>query len=78
MSFGNQIKASKLIRIIHVTDKIEDQAWKIFEQYDDKDFSFTDCTSFAIMENENIQNAFTFDRHFTQYGFQIHPKINPD
>ena len=73
VKFGRQIRKSKVIRIIHVTEEIEDRAWKIFEKYTDKDFSFTDCTSFAIMDNKKIKNVFAFDRHFSQYGFLMKP-----
>jgi uncharacterized protein len=44
-------------------------AWKIFEQFDDKDWSFTtDCTSKVVMEQLNITTAFAFDHHFHQFG----------
>ena len=48
--------------------KDESKAWEIFVQYEDKGFSFTDCTSFAIMERLKIDTAFVFDDHFIQYG----------
>jgi len=37
--------------------------WK----YRDKGFSFTDCTSFAVMERFGITEAFALDEHFDQY-----------
>ena len=43
-------------------------AWKIFEQFDDKNWSFTDCTSKVVMEQLNIEVAFAFDKHFHQFG----------
>ena len=73
VKFGRQIKESRIVKILHVNEKIEEQAWRIFEKYSDKDFSFTDCTSFAIMQIENIRNVFAFDKHFTQYGFIREP-----
>jgi len=39
-------------------------AWEIFSRFDDKDWSFTDCTSKVIIERLGIQQAFAFDNHF--------------
>lgn len=33
--------------------------------------SLTDCLSFEIMEAREITTAFTFDRHFTERGFEM-------
>ena len=40
----------------------------------DKDFSFTDCSSFVVMKERRIQAALTNDRHFMQAGFQVVPQ----
>jgi len=73
VAFEENVKRSKILRILRVTPEIENKAWNIFKKYNDKDFSFTDCTSFALMEQEAISTAFTFDKHFQQYGFQTVP-----
>jgi predicted nucleic acid-binding protein len=49
----------------------EQHARRIIEGYRDKDFSLTDAISFAVMERLDIPYAFTFDRHFAQYGVQV-------
>jgi hypothetical protein len=43
-------------------------AWEVFSRFDDKDWSFTDCTSKVIIERLGIQQAFAFDNHFRQFG----------
>ena len=43
-------------------------AWKVFEQFEDKNWSFTDCTSKVVMEELSIKVAFAFDQHFHQFG----------
>ena len=48
-------------------------AQSIFQRYDDKEFSFTDCTSFAICDSVNIGHAFAIDRDFRDYGITLHP-----
>jgi predicted nucleic acid-binding protein len=44
-------------------------AARLFERHDDKEWSFTDCVSFAVMHELNIQDCFTTDHHFRQAGF---------
>jgi predicted nucleic acid-binding protein len=48
-------------------------ALALFESHRDKRWSFTDCTSFAIMRELGIAKAFSFDRNFEQAGFDRLP-----
>lgn len=74
VQFGEALRTSLLIRIEHVTQKIIDEAWRIFKAFADHDFSFTDCTSFILMERLHINTVFTFDAHFREYGqFIVEP-----
>jgi predicted nucleic acid-binding protein len=57
--------------IVRISNADETRAREIISQYDDKDFSLTDATSFAVMERLRIPHAFTFDRNFTQYGLPV-------
>jgi uncharacterized protein len=57
--------------VIRVRASDEARAKQILFQYEDKDFSFADATSFAVMERLAIRLAFTFDRDFAQYGFTV-------
>lgn len=68
--FGQMVLESRVTEIIEVDQKLRRRTWDIFRQYDDKDFSFVDCSSFALMERLSVPAAFAFDRHFEQYGFQ--------
>lgn len=43
---------------------IEDRAWRILESHDDKAWSYVDATSFALMEHEQTNKMFAFDRDF--------------
>ncbi len=49
----------------------EEKARAIIRRYEDKTFSYTDATSFAVMERLEIEQAFSFDPHFQQYGFTL-------
>jgi uncharacterized protein len=44
-----------------------------FFRWRDKDFSFTDCTSFVVMSERRLAKVMTSDRHFVEAGFEIVP-----
>jgi predicted nucleic acid-binding protein len=46
-------------------------AWEVFQQYSDKGWSFTDCTSRVVMQRLSVTHAFAFDRHFEEFGTVI-------
>ncbi|RJP30424.1 MAG: PIN domain-containing protein [Candidatus Omnitrophota bacterium] len=71
VNFGEGIRSSRLIHVVPITVDIEEEAWKLFKQYTDKHFSFTDCTSFIVMRRLALTKAFTNDHHFEQIGFTI-------
>jgi len=68
IEFSKKIRRSQIVKILSVSKQIEDKALDLFENYDDKTFSFTDCVSFVVMQELRIQEAFTFDEHFVQVG----------
>jgi len=68
VQFGEKLRKEQIAKLLRTTEQDENRAWQIFVQYQDKGFSFTDCTSFALMERLQIERAFAFDAHFRQYG----------
>jgi predicted nucleic acid-binding protein len=71
--FGQSLFRSKGIQTIFVDHALEEKAFEIFTTHTDKDYSFIDCASFAVMEELGLQNAFTFDKHFAQAKFKQVP-----
>ncbi len=70
VAFGEMIRQSKVIEVVHISRELEDEAWQLFKRFHDKNFSFTDCTSFVIMRREGIWECFTSDHHFEQLGYR--------
>lgn len=50
------------------------RAEALFRQYEDHAFSFTDCTSFAVMRERRIKEVITGDHHFRIMGFHLLPE----
>ena len=53
-----------------------DRFWRaeaLFRKHRDQGYSFTDCTSFAVMRETRLQRALTSDEHFRVAGF--HPVL---
>lgn len=55
-------------KIIFEEEELIKNAFKIFQSIKDKDISWVDCYSFAIIEHYKIERVFTFDKDFKKYA----------
>ncbi len=71
--------ASRLLDLLRATRLLEwewvgserfGRAEALFRNHRDQGFSFTDCTSFAVMRELRISEAITSDSHFGAAGFR--------
>jgi uncharacterized protein len=69
MEFLQRVKASPRILKTYSNENIEAEADRILTKYSDQGFSYTDSVSFAIMKQQKIKKAFSFDKHFLIAGF---------
>jgi uncharacterized protein len=60
----------KRLVIIRVGAMDENRVWKWF-WLPWSNLSYTDCTSFAVMERLGLKEVLTFDEHFSKAGFKI-------
>ena len=68
-----QVRESQNLRVLRVTETEYERALDLMLTREDKRWSFTDCTSFVLMESLAIRDAFAFDENFVQAGFSVHP-----
>ena len=55
-------------RLERVNETDFSDALQTYEEFADKEWSFTDCTSYVVMRRLNIKLAFSLDHHFRQFG----------
>jgi hypothetical protein len=72
-AWWRQVDGSSRLRWEFISLARGDKARSFFFRYRDKDFSFTDCTSFVVMRELRLREALTTDRHFAQAGFLVKP-----
>ncbi len=66
---ANALSRNRNVFVVPQTPEQFSNAMKRYEQAADKSWSLTDCASFQIMEEKQIEAALTHDRHFAQAGF---------
>ncbi len=66
---GEYVFNSNIIDIVWLDQSLKMRAWDYFKRHDDKRFSFTDCTSFVLMDELKIKRYFAFDEDFKRAGF---------
>ncbi len=62
------IYAASSLEILRPDSVTELAALDWFEKFAEQEVSFTDCLSFALMREADIQTAFSFDSHFERAG----------
>lgn len=72
------VETVPLVRMVKITDDIEEAGLDLFFRYRDKTWGVVDYTSLIVMELIGCFQALAFDRHFieagTQRGFQVIPR----
>jgi hypothetical protein len=72
-AWWRQIDGSTRLRWERVENDRFERSRNLFFHYRDKDLSFTDCTSIAVMRELKLTTVITTDGHFRQVGFDVLP-----
>jgi predicted nucleic acid-binding protein len=69
--FGPKDRLAALgnVEVAVADETIEDEAWRWLRRHDEREYSFVDATSFAIMRRRRIVEALAFDGDFAAAGF---------
>lgn len=63
------LKADPQHEIIPASPRLFDAGFTLFSRRLDKEWSLTDCISFIVMQQQDLLDALTADKHFEQAGF---------
>jgi len=73
VEIGNSLITSPSTHFIYIDEILFSHGWQYFVRHGDKSYSLTDCISFVLMQQSEIQTALSFDKHFVQAGFMKLP-----
>lgn len=63
---GRELRSNPLYVWAALGSDGERDTWSVFQQYDDKEWSYTDCAILALARRLRIREVFAFDSHFDQ------------
>ena len=69
MTFLDRVDRTARLSVEFVSEDLEAQALRWLRRHDERDYSFVDATSFALMRSLRIRDALAFDGDFTAAGF---------
>ncbi|MDA1337675.1 MAG: PIN domain-containing protein [bacterium] len=64
---GTSLLARPDVRLVHIDESLHNETWEIFQQTDQKNISFVDCSIIATMKAEGISKLLTFDKKYFKY-----------
>ncbi len=65
-----RIRNLPMFAVVGFDPAISQAGFSLYEGRLDKDWSLTDCLSFAVMKQQRLSEALTGDHHFEQAGFR--------
>jgi len=69
VGFLDRLRNLPDVDVIHVDDATESEAWRWLRSRSEREYSFVDATSFAVMRRRRIREALAFDGDFNAAGF---------
>jgi len=69
VAFVDGLHRSAVLQIVPASQELLEAGWDLYRQRLDKEWGLTDCTSFVVMEQQQITQAVASDHHFEQAGF---------
>lgn len=69
VDFLDRIHRSPRVKVVFVGEDLERQALRWLRGHDEREYSFVDATSFALMRSLRIREAMAFDGDFSAVGF---------
>ena len=74
VTFLDAVEQSPSVSIIHVEPAIEGEAHRWLRRHGEREYSFVDAVSFAVMRQRRLTEALAFDGDFAAAGFiEIRP-----
>jgi predicted nucleic acid-binding protein len=70
VDFLDRLDRTSLVKVATVGTELEDEALRWLRRHDEREYSFVDATSFALMKALRIKDAFVFDGDFSAAGFR--------
>ena len=69
-TFIQQCYQTDNMSVVNITPQLFQQGLNVYQSRQDKTWGLVDCFSFTVMEQQNLRDAVTSDRHFVQAGFR--------
>jgi predicted nucleic acid-binding protein len=69
VSFLDAARKSSRVILTHVDESLEAEALRWLRRHEEREYSFVDATSFAVMRHRRLTDALAFDGDFAAAGF---------
>lgn len=64
------LRNSRKTEVVEIDSTLFDKGLTLYKAYKDKKWGLVDCISFVVMQEHDVSEALTSDKHFVQAGFR--------